>query len=221
MFLKYENNKVSWFYLIVLHPVIIITLLHHYHYYYWIIITVVSLNFLKRNVVCKYKMSHYWEKSRFSCISLRGCLHGISFRAKWNIFISASVQFLIIVYMIQPEMKLIAGGISLQSFWKKWNFISGHKTPYKHYPKWNHMKRNICTCRNKIDWLFLNGVFILDHPRNELHFISPSIKSNVNRISFRVGWNFNSGRFHFGYLVNILYLINQKLHIILKILLNH
>ena len=104
---------------------------------------------------------------------------------------------------------------------KEMKFHSGHKTPYKHYPKWNHMKGNICTCGNKIDWLFLNEVFILDHPRNELHFISPSIKSNVNRISFRVGWNFNSGRFHFGYLVNILYLINQKLHIILKILLNH
>ena len=47
---------------------------------------------------------------------LRGCLHEISFRAKLNIFISVSGQFLVTVSMIQPEMKLVAGVISVQSF---------------------------------------------------------------------------------------------------------
>ena len=59
------------------------------------------------------------------------------------------------------------------------------------------MKGNICTCVNKNDWLLLNGPFISGHSRNEIHFISPAMKSNVNRISFMVDWNFVSGRFHF------------------------
>ena len=122
--------------------------------------------------------------------NLRGCLYEILFRAKWNIFISVSGQFLITVYMIQPEMKLVVGVISLRSFWQKWNFISGDKISCKRYPKWNHMKGNICTCVNKNDSLLLNGPFISGHPRNEIRFISPVMKSNVNRISFIVDSNF-------------------------------
>ena len=102
------------------------------------------------------------------------------------------VNFLITAYMIQTEMKLIAGVISLK-FLQKWNFISGDKISCKHYPKWNRMKGNICKCVNKNVWLLLNGPFILDHPRNEIHFISLAMKSNVNRISFMMGWNFVSG----------------------------
>ena len=105
---------------------------------------------------------------------------------------------------VQPERKLIAGVVSLRYFWQKWNFISGFKISCKNYPKWNHMKGNICTCLNKNDWLLLNGPFISDHPRNEIHLISPTLKSDVNRISFMVGWNFVSGRFRFGSHVNTL-----------------
>ena len=99
--------------------------------------------------------------------------------------------------MIQPEMKLIAGVISLQSSWQKWNSISGDKISWKRYLKWNCMNGNICTCVNKNDWHLFNELFISDHIRNEIHFISPTILRNVNRISFTVGWNFVSGRFHF------------------------
>ena len=49
------------------------------------------------------------------------------------------------VYMIQPEVKLIAGVISLWSFWQKCNFILVDKRSCKHYPKWNHTKGNTCT----------------------------------------------------------------------------
>ena len=128
----------------------------------------------------KLELSKNWPGDEI--FKLRGCLHEISFRAKWNIFISVSGQFLVTDYMMQPEMKLIAGVISLRSFWQKWNFISGHKISCKHYPKWNHMKGNICTCVNKNDWLLLSGPFISDYPRNEIHFISPAMKSNVNRV---------------------------------------
>ena len=69
-------------------------------------------------------------------LRLKGCLHEISFRVKWNIFIYMSGKFLITAYMTQPEMKFIAGIISLQSFWQKWNFILGDKISCKHYPKW-------------------------------------------------------------------------------------
>ena len=32
-----------------------------------------------------------------------------------------------------------------------------------------------------------NGPFISDHPRNEIHFISPAMKSDINRICLMVG----------------------------------
>ena len=133
---------------------------------------------------------------------LRGCLHEISFRATWNIFMLVSGQFLVTVYMIQTEMKLVAGIVALRSFWQKRNFISGDRILCKHYLKWNLMKGNICTCVNKNDWLLLSGLFISGRARNEIRFISPTMKSNVNRISFTVDWNFVSGRFHFGSHIN-------------------
>ena len=116
-----------------------------------------------------------------------------------------SGQFLITVHIIQPEMKFIAGVISLRLFWQKWNFISGDKISCKHHPKWNHMKGNICTCVNKNDWLLLNGPFISEQPRNEIHFISTATKSIHY---FMVGWNFLSGRFYFGSHVNTLVVKN-------------
>ena len=88
---------------------------------------------------------------------LRKCLREISFREKWNIFISVSGQSLVTVYMIQPEVKLIVDVISLRSFWQKWNFMSGNKISCKNYPKWNHMKGTICTCVNKNDWLLFRA----------------------------------------------------------------
>ena len=88
----------------------------------------------------------------------------------------------------QPELKLVAGLISLGSFWQKWNFILGHKISCKQHSKWNHIKGNICACASKNTWLLVNGPPISDHPRNEIHFISPAMKSNVNGIPFMVGW---------------------------------
>ena len=141
----------------------------------------------------------------------RASLNEDSFRAKWNIFISVSGQFLITVYIKQPKhqtheiplgetlyMKLIAGVISLRLFWQKWNFIPGDKISCKHYLKWNHIEGNICTCVNKNDWLLSNGLFIPDQLWNEIHFILPAMKINANRISFMMGWNFFLGRFHYG-----------------------
>ena len=124
----------------------------------------------------------------------------ISFWEKWNIFILVSNQLLITVYMVQIEMKLIAGVISLQ----KWTFILGEKISCKQHPKWCCMKEEICTTVSKNVWLLLNGSFISDHPRNEIHFISPVMKSDVYRISFTVGWNLILGRFRFGSHVSIL-----------------
>ena len=129
----------------------------------------------------------------------------IFIRRKWNIFISVSGQFLVTVYLIQPEVRLTAGVILLWSFWQKWNFILGDKKSYKHCSKWNHMKRNICTYVKENDWLLLNGPFILDHPRNEIRSISLAMKSNVNRVCFMVGWNFDSGRLHYASHVNTLF----------------
>ena len=157
-----------------------------------------------------------WLLLIFSLYLLRGCLHEISFWGKWNIFISVSGQSLITVYMTQPELKLVVGLISLQSFWQKWNFISVDKI-CKQHPKWNHIKINICACVSKNDWLLVNGPLTSDHPRNEIHFISPVMESNVYGIPFMVGWNFISGRFHFGSHVNTL-LINQlKFHNFVKL----
>ena len=38
-------------------------------------------------------------------------------------------------------MKLIAGVISLWSFWQKWNFISGYEMLCKHYPEMKSYER--------------------------------------------------------------------------------
>ena len=65
----------------------------------------------------------YWTL-RFEYCTRRGCLHEISsFRAEWNIFNSVFGLSLVTTYMRYPEIKLIAGLISLRSFWQKWNFI--------------------------------------------------------------------------------------------------
>ena len=103
-----------------------------------------------------------------------------------------SDQFLKIVYMYNPKWNSLRVLFYCGHFDRNENFISGDKILCKHYPKWNHMKGNICTCVNKNEWLLLNGPFISDQPRNKIRFISPVMKSNVNRISFMVSWNFGS-----------------------------
>ena len=126
-------------------------------------------------------------------LELRGCLHEISFRAKWNILISVSSQFLITVCIIKPEMKLPVGVISLRTFSQKWNFIWGDKVSCKRYPKWNHMKRNNCNTETRMIGFYLMGHLPRTTPGNDIQFISSTMKSNVNKfilswvgISFRV-----------------------------------
>ena len=128
-------------------------------------------------------------------LRLKRCFHEdfISGDMKYFHFGVWSIFYWSTVYMLQSQMKLIAGVISLWSFWQKWNFIPGDKKSYKQNPKWNHMEGNIYTNVNKNDWLLLNGPFILDHSWNEINFIFTVMKSNVNRISYMAGWNFISG----------------------------
>ena len=40
--------------------------------------------------------------------------------------------------------------------------------------------------RKQNDWLLLNGPFISDHLQKEIRFISPAMKSNVNRTFFMI-----------------------------------
>ena len=118
------------------------------------------------------------------------------------------------VYMIQPEIKLIAGFISLRSFWQKWNFISGGKISCKHYPKWINVKGNICACvysikTKMIGFYWMGYFFFRTTPETKFHFISPAMESNVKIIFVMVDWNFISGRFHFGSHVSTLLWKNQ------------
>ena len=124
------------------------------------------------------------------------CLHEISFRAKWNVFVSVSGQSLVTIYMSTSRSETYCRCYFIAVILTEMKFHFGDKIG-KYYPKWN-----ICTCVKKIDWNLRNGTFISYHPRNEIHLISPAMKSNVNRICFMVGWNFVSGRFHFGSYVN-------------------
>ena len=123
-------------------------------------------------------------------------------------FISVSGQFLLAVYMIQPEMKLIVGVISLRSFWQEWKFISGDKISCKHHPKWNYLKGNIWACvyfiKTKMIGFYWLGHFPGTISETKFYLFLPTMKSNVNRIYFIVGWNFISGRCHFGSQVNTL-----------------
>ena len=70
------------------------------------------------------------------------------------------------------------GVISLESFWKKWNFILGDKI-CKHYLKLNHMKENICTCVYFIKARII-GFYWMGH------FSQTAPKTNF--ISFRRHW---------------------------------
>ena len=77
-----------------------------------------------------------------------------------------------------------------------WNII-------KILPEMKSYKRKHRPCVSKNDWLLLNRSFISGHPRNEIRFISPAMKSSVNRNYFMVDWHFVSGRrFHFRSHVN-------------------
>ena len=100
-------------------------------------------------------------------IKIKGCLHEIRFHLGQKIFFSVSGQFLIIIYMIQPKMKLIASVISLLLFWQKWNFISVYKISCKALPEMKSYEMNLRVRlfhQNKNDWLLLNGLFFSDHP---------------------------------------------------------
>ena len=93
-------------------------------------------------------------------IKIKGCLHEIRFHLGQKIFFSVSGQFLIIIYMIQPKMKLIASVISLLLFWQKWNFISVYKISCKTLPEMKSYERNLRVRlfhQNKNDWLLLLG----------------------------------------------------------------
>ena len=141
--------------------------------------------------------------------TVRRCLHEISFWVKSNVFISATGQFLVTgQFLIQDKIKLAAIVIPLQSFWQTRNFISTDILSCKHYPKWNHTKRNICTCvyfiKARIIGFSWIGCFSRSTLETKFHFISFTIKSNVNRISFMVGLNSISVGFHFKSHVNTL-----------------
>ena len=89
----------------------------------------------------------HFARNKISCKHLlRGCLHKISFLAKWNIVNSVSGQSLITVYMKYLEMKLIVRVISLRLFRQKLNLMSGDKCYQSTTPKSNHLEGNICAC---------------------------------------------------------------------------
>ena len=103
---------------------------------------------------------------------LRGCLHEISFWAKWNIFISVSAQSLVTVYMYIPKSNSLRVLFNCSHFGR--NEISFRVIKY--HVKWNHMKGNIYTCIVKNDWLLLNGPFILDDPETKFISFCPQCK---------------------------------------------
>ena len=89
------------------------------------------------------------------------------------IFLSMSGQFLLTVYIIKPEMKLIADVLSLLSFWLFFcqKFISFAKISCKHYLKWNQMKRNIYTyiyfIKTRMNYFYYMSTFS-NHTRIEI-----------------------------------------------------
>ena len=153
-------------------------------------------------------MNNLQKHIQNSAKHLGRCLNEISFREKWDILILVSGKFLRTVYMVQREMKLIAGVVPLRSCWQKWKFILGDKMSCRHYPKWNHMKENIFAyvyfIKAKMIGFYWIGRSSRATPETKFHFISLTMKSDVNRISLMVGWNFIFGRFHCGPHVNTL-----------------
>ena len=89
-------------------------------------------------------------------------------------FANFSQVLLIKVFLIKksefPKIKLVI--FSFRLFWQKWNFISGEKCYVNTTPKWNHLKRNICTCEYFI----------------KINIADQKIKTKVNFISFCPQW---------------------------------
>lgn len=129
------------------------------------------------------------------------------FFIKRNNFISVSGEIFTTVYMRQPDMKLTAGVTSLRSFSQKSNFILGDKKYHLNTTRNESYEREHLRIRlfhqNKNDVLLLNERFSSTSRKTKFHFISPAVKSSVNRTSFMVDWNLISGRFHFGSYVKV------------------
>ena len=128
-------------------------------------------------------------------------MHEILFWAKWNIFISVSGQFLITVYMLLFTNSLrVLFHCSLDSTELSYRVMKCHVNTWKSFNR-NHLHMRLYHQERMIGFYWMSR-FSRTTPRTKFHFISPTMKSNVNRISFMAGRNFSSGMFHFGSHVN-------------------
>ena len=124
------------------------------------------------------------------------------------IFISMSGQFLLTVYIIKPEMKLIADVLSLLSFWlffarNSFLLLRFHVNTTRNEIRWKETSTHVFVS-SKQGWMtFTTCRLSRTTLALKFQFISPAMKSNAN-ISFMKGWNFILGRFHFGSHINSL-----------------
>ena len=119
--------------------------------------------------------------------ALEGVYKSVSFLVKLNMFSLVYGQSLTTVSMKYPEGKLIAGVISLRSFWQKLNFISGDKCYVNITLKWNHPKGNICACKH-----LKKNPKVFDQKINYISFcpqwklMKTEFFSSQNKTTFRV-----------------------------------
>ena len=114
----------------------------------------------------------------------RGCLDKISFQVKFYFQFSVwSVTYNCLHEITQNEIRCRC--YSLHLFWLKWNFISGDKIFCKHYPEMKSFEKKYL-CWRIFNWNKYSRS--KDQNKNEFNFISPVMKTNVNRALFMAIW---------------------------------
>ena len=114
----------------------------------------------------------------------RGCLDKISFQVKCYFQFSVwSVTYNCLHEIPQNEIRCRC--YSLHLFWLKWNFISGDKIFCKHYPEMKSFEKKYL-CWRIFNWNKYSRS--KDQNKNEFNFISPVMKTNVNRALFMAIW---------------------------------
>ena len=142
------------------------------------------------------------SKFRHYKSQLRRCLHGISFRAKWNYFILVSgANFLQLFTWCNPKINSLGVLSNCGHFDKNeisFGVIKYRKNSTSNEIIWKETSPH-AFISSKLKWLVFT-----EWKEPSFHLRSNVMKANVNRISVMVGWIFISGRFHFGSHANFL-----------------
>ena len=112
-----------------------------------------SFRFWSAFYLCSHELRRNESQTGMDFISVMKSQTGMRFSLEQNLPESKwiSADSLVTAFNAHVRLKLIAGAISLRSFWQKWNFVSVDKRSCKRYPDWN---ARACPCERTLDFAF-------------------------------------------------------------------